>query len=38
MVTVIATQPLTNNEQWHKMQPGEFNVFYFGEVVYQAQA
>ncbi|HIF9335244.1 TPA: class II glutamine amidotransferase [Photobacterium damselae] len=38
VVTVIATQPLTNNEQWHKMQPGEFNVFYFGEVVYQAQA
>ncbi|MGO1247052.1 MAG: class II glutamine amidotransferase [Oceanisphaera sp.] len=33
IVTVIATQPLTNNEQWHKMQPGEFNLFHLGERV-----
>lgn len=31
IVTVIATQPLTNNEQWHKMQPGEFSLFHLGE-------
>ena len=31
IVTVIATQPLTNNEQWQKMQPGEFNLFLLGE-------
>ncbi|GAL08486.1 class II glutamine amidotransferase [Photobacterium aphoticum] len=34
VVTVIATQPLTNDEQWHKMQPGEFTVFHFGEPVF----
>lgn len=34
VVTVIATQPLTNDENWHKMQPGELNVFYFGEQIY----
>ncbi|MDX1266515.1 MAG: class II glutamine amidotransferase, partial [Oceanisphaera sp.] len=33
IVTVIATQPLTNNEQWHKMQAGEFNLFLLGERV-----
>jgi glutamine amidotransferase len=27
IVTVIATQPLTNNEEWHKMQPGEAQLF-----------
>jgi glutamine amidotransferase len=31
VVTVIATQPLTNDEQWHKMGTGEFNLFYLGE-------
>jgi glutamine amidotransferase len=31
IVTVIATQPLTNNEQWQKMQPGEYTVFHLGE-------
>ena len=31
IVTVIATQPLTNNEQWRKMQSGEFNLFLLGE-------
>ncbi|MFT6925050.1 MAG: putative glutamine amidotransferase [Psychromonas sp.] len=33
VVTVIATRPLTNNEQWTKMQEGEFCVFYYGERV-----
>ncbi|MGB5446314.1 MAG: class II glutamine amidotransferase, partial [Psychromonas sp.] len=33
VVTVIATRPLTNNEQWYKMQEGEFCVFHFGERV-----
>lgn len=31
VVTVIATQPLTENEVWHKMQVGEYNLFHFGE-------
>ncbi|WP_299021732.1 class II glutamine amidotransferase [uncultured Photobacterium sp.] len=34
VVTVIATQPLTNDENWHKMQVGEFNMFHFGEQIY----
>ncbi|ALS98491.1 class II glutamine amidotransferase [Lacimicrobium alkaliphilum] len=33
VVTVIATEPLTNNEQWKKMQPGEGILFKLGEVV-----
>lgn len=33
VVSVIATQPLTENEKWHRMKPGEYNLFYFGEVV-----
>jgi glutamine amidotransferase len=31
VVTIIATEPLTNNEQWHKMQPGGVQLFRFGE-------
>jgi glutamine amidotransferase len=31
VVTVIATQPLTNNEQWFKMSPGQWQLFYLGE-------
>ncbi|TXE25098.1 class II glutamine amidotransferase [Serratia ureilytica] len=31
VVTVIATQPLTANETWHKIEPGEFALFHFGE-------
>jgi glutamine amidotransferase len=27
IVTVIATQPLTKNEAWHVMKPGEFSMF-----------
>ncbi|MGR5149738.1 class II glutamine amidotransferase [Photobacterium alginatilyticum] len=34
VVTVIATQPLTNDESWHKMQPGEFSVFHYGELIH----
>lgn len=33
VVTVIATRPLTKDEQWNKMLPGEFCVFHFGERV-----
>lgn len=33
VVTVIATQPLTVDEQWLRMKPGEFNLFHFGELV-----
>ncbi|WP_094751824.1 class II glutamine amidotransferase [Psychromonas sp. CD1] len=31
VVTLIATQPLTSNEKWHKMQSGEFCVFHLGQ-------
>ncbi len=31
VVTVIATEPLTSNEDWHKLEPGQFCGFYFGE-------
>lgn len=34
VVSIIATQPLTKNENWHKMQPGELAVFRFGERVF----
>ena len=34
VVTVIATQPLTNNEAWRKMVPSEMNVFRLGERVF----
>ncbi|MDC0609865.1 class II glutamine amidotransferase [Vibrio sp.] len=33
VVSVVATQPLTGNEQWNRMKPGEYNLFYFGECV-----
>lgn len=33
VVTVIATQPLTGNEQWQKIEPGEFALFHLGERV-----
>ena len=33
VVSVIATQPLTMNETWNAMQPGEMLVFRLGEVV-----
>ncbi len=31
IVSVIATQPLTDNEDWRRMKPGEYGVFYLGE-------
>ena len=34
-MTVIATQPLTNNEVWQKMKPGELQLFHLGETVNQ---
>jgi len=33
VVSVIATQPLTGNETWQRMKPGEFGVFYLGELM-----
>ncbi|EEX42488.1 class II glutamine amidotransferase [Vibrio furnissii] len=33
VVSVIATQPLTGNEVWQKMKPGEYNLFHFGELI-----
>jgi len=31
IVTIIATQPLTNNEQWHKLNTGDFLIFKEGK-------
>ena len=33
VVTVIATRPLTNDETWHKMSAGEWNLFCLGESI-----
>lgn len=33
VVTVIATRPLTQDEEWHKMSAGEFVIFKSGELV-----
>ena len=33
VVTVIATRPLTENEHWQKMLPGEYVIFNNGELV-----
>lgn len=33
VVSVIATQPLTGNETWQRMKPGQFAFFHFGELV-----
>lgn len=33
VVTIVATQPLTKNETWKKMETGEFAIFRFGERV-----
>ena len=35
VVTVLATQPLTTNETWEKMQPGQMVVFAAGELIKQ---
>ena len=34
VVTVIATQPLTHDEDWQQMQAGEYCVFHLGEKLY----
>lgn len=31
IVSVVATQPLTGNETWHKIVPGEWVLFCLGE-------
>lgn len=33
-VTVIATQPLTSNEEWNSFSPGEFQVWRKGRIVF----
>ena len=33
IVTIIATKPLTQNESWHKMEPGSWCLFSLGEVI-----
>ncbi|MBL4911993.1 class II glutamine amidotransferase [Shewanella schlegeliana] len=33
VVTVIATRPLTNNEQWNVLSPGEWKLFKKGELI-----
>lgn len=33
IVSVIATQPLTGNEAWQRMKPGEYGLFHLGELV-----
>ncbi len=33
VVSIVATQPLTEDEEWHKMQPGEFALFHHGELI-----
>jgi glutamine amidotransferase len=33
IVTVIATQPLTDDEKWHKMFPSQWQLFCLGELV-----
>lgn len=33
VVTVITTRPLTNDEQWNIMQPGQYTLFKYGEVL-----
>jgi glutamine amidotransferase len=32
LITLIATQPLTANEEWYAFKPGEFKVFENGQV------
>ena len=33
IVTVIATQPLTSDEEWYKMTAGEWQLFHLGESI-----
>lgn len=36
VVTVIATRPLTNDENWNIMQKGEFALFKYGELLHSS--
>jgi len=38
VVTVIATKPLTDNETWHQMTAGQWQLFCLGELVAGDQA
>ncbi|GEM74100.1 class II glutamine amidotransferase [Vibrio sagamiensis] len=38
IVSVIATQPLTGDETWHRMKPGEFGLFHFGKMIFNNAA
>ena len=33
VVTIVATQPLTDNETWIKIEPGSFRLFKYGELL-----
>lgn len=33
IVTVVATRPLTDNEHWQRLQPGEWKLFCLGELI-----
>jgi glutamine amidotransferase len=37
IVTVIATQPLTDDETWQKMQPGEALLFSKGQLICESK-
>ena len=37
VVTVIATQPLTDDEEWQKMTKGQWHLFRLGESVASGQ-
>ncbi|MOA68698.1 hypothetical protein D3C78_1964420 [compost metagenome] len=37
VVTVIATEPLTDNERWNLFQPGEWSLWRRGERVAHGQ-
>ncbi|EMV9186424.1 class II glutamine amidotransferase, partial [Escherichia coli] len=37
VVTVIATEPLTDNENWTLMQGGEWMLWWRGEIVTQGR-
>lgn len=34
VVTIVATQPLTKNEQWQKIEPNQSVLFHFGEQIF----
>ena len=38
VVSVLATEPLTDNEQWSLYQPGEWRLWRAGECIAQGQS